>query len=176
MNATLELNNTNEFTRGWVSSPNARGTHDILWSCGFTIFLCCWTSVYANVPAPNTGYVERFRDRFELFALGMLGPEFLFALSLGQWQSARRSVQKFKSAGYSNWTIRHAFFADMGGFALKSPNFPTFPLDAEQLYFLVSKGYLEYPNIEREDIDEKNKADGLSRYIILRKICGKYAQ
>lgn len=165
MNATLAANNTSDTTRGWVSSPNSRGTLEIIWSCVFTIFLCCWTSVYANIPAASDGHWERFRDKFELAALGMLGPEFLFALALGQWQSARRSVEKFKSAGYSNWTIRHAFFADMGGFILKCPNFPAFPLDAEQLYYLISKGYLEYPNIERGVIDEKNKADGLSRYI-----------
>lgn len=168
MTATIAANNTSDTTQGWVSSPDARGTLDIIWSCAFTIFLCCWSSVYANIPAAGDGSWERFRDKFELAALGMLGPEFLFALALGQWQSARRSVHKFKSAGYGGWTIRHAFFADMGGFVLKSPDFPTFPLDAEQIYYLILKGYLDIPNVERGVIDDKNKADGLARYIILQ--------
>lgn len=123
--------------------------------------------MYTNIPAAGDGHWERFRDKFELAAVGMLGPEFLFALALGQWQSARRSVQRFKFAGYGGWTIRHAFFADMGGFVLKSPDFPTFPLDAEQLYYLVLKGHLQYPHVEKAEIDEKNKSNGLSRYFIL---------
>lgn len=60
--------------------------------------------------------------------------------------------------------MTHAFFADMGGFVLRSPNFPPFPLDAEQLYYLVSKGYLAYPHIDKAVIDDKNKSDGLARY------------
>ena len=72
--------------------------------------------------------------------------------------------QKFQSAGYSDWTMTHAFFADMGGFVLRSPDFPPFPLDAEQLYYLISEDFLAYPEIDRALIDDKNKADGLARY------------
>jgi hypothetical protein len=165
MNATLAVHSVANNTRGWVSSPNSRGTLDIIWSCAFTIFLCCWTSVYPNIPAATDGKWDRFRDKFELACLGMLGPEFLFALALGQWQSAHRSLKRFHASGFSEWTIRHAFFADMGGFVLKSPGFPNFPLDAEQLHYLISNGYVKYPNVEKGTIDEKNKADGLSRYI-----------
>jgi len=59
--------------------------------------------------------------------------------------------------------MTHAFFADMGGFVLASPDFPDFPLDAEQLHYLISKGYLEHPNTDKELINDKNKADGLAR-------------
>ncbi|KAK2754576.1 hypothetical protein FQN54_006977 [Arachnomyces sp. PD_36] len=170
MNETIAGNSTNNTIQGWVSSPNERGTLDIVWSCALTIFLCCWTSVYPNIPAIGDGQWDRFRDKFELAALGMLGPEFLFALALGQWQSARRSVNKFKrfkTAERSEWTIKHAFFADMGGFFLKAPNFPAFPIDADQLYYLISKGYVEYPEIAKDVLSEKNKVDGLSRAITL---------
>lgn len=37
--------------------------------------------------------MDRFRDKFDLACLGILGPEFLFALALGQYDSARRSVE-----------------------------------------------------------------------------------
>jgi len=59
--------------------------------------------------------------------------------------------------------MTHSFFADMGGFILRSPDQCDFPLDAEQLFFLVSKGYVLYPDISREEIEDRNKYDGLAR-------------
>lgn len=53
----------------------------------------------------------------------------------------------------------------MGGFVLRVPGSPDFPLDAEQLYVLVTRRYLQYPVLEKEEIDGKNKADVLSRLV-----------
>ena len=72
--------------------------------------------------------------------------------------------QIFHAAGHSSWTMTHAFFADMGGFVLKTPGWKPFPLDSEQLYYMISQGYLEYPEIDKEAIDDKDKADGVARY------------
>jgi hypothetical protein len=59
--------------------------------------------------------------------------------------------------------MRHAFFADMGGFILRSPDEVDFPIDAAQLFYLVSRGYIEYPDIAKEEIDDRNKSDSLAR-------------
>lgn len=61
--------------------------------------------------------------------------------------------------------MMHAFFADMGGFLIESPDNETapFPLDAAQLLALIEGGYVEYPDIEVEDIKDKSKSDGLAR-------------
>jgi hypothetical protein len=56
----------------------------------------------------------------------------------------------------------------MGGFILKSPDEIDFPLDAAQLFFLLSKGYIQYPDISKEEIDDRNKYDGLARYVIVQ--------
>jgi hypothetical protein len=93
MNGNSSLNYSHNTTHGWVPQVDGRGTLDILWSCTITIFLCCWTSVCANIPAKEDSKVDRFRDKFDLACLGILGPEFLFALALGQYDSARRSVE-----------------------------------------------------------------------------------
>lgn len=60
--------------------------------------------------------------------------------------------------------MTHAFYADMGGFLLRSPDFPPFLVDAKQLYYLISLDYLEYPKLDKAIIDDRNKADGLARY------------
>ena len=157
----------NETTQGWTPQVNGRGTLDILWACALTIFLCCWTSVCVNVPSLKDGRIDRFRDKFFIALVGILGPDFLMILAMGQWESARRSVKKFNAAKLSKkWTMRQAFFADMGGYLLQLPDYKDpFPIHAEQLYYLVSEGYIEVPPIDKADIDDKNKRDGLARLL-----------
>ncbi|KAA8650406.1 uncharacterized protein ATNIH1004_003092 [Aspergillus tanneri] len=91
-------------------------------------------------------------------------------LAMGQWSSARESVKAFKKLnekrrkGESDWTMTHAFYADMGGFLLNGPGIDVpFPIDAKQLLFLVEQGYLECPQIGRKDIGDRNKSDGVAR-------------
>jgi hypothetical protein len=78
---------------GWVSGPDDRGTVDILWSCGATILLCCWVSVYPNVGSLNDKWYHPFLDKLNLFCIALLGPDFLFAIAWGQWSKARASIQ-----------------------------------------------------------------------------------
>jgi hypothetical protein len=54
----------------------------------------------------------------------------------------------------------------MGGFVLNATDMERpIALNAEQLYYLIVKGYVEYPKIDKEDIDDRNKVDGLSRWV-----------
>ncbi|KAJ5512256.1 hypothetical protein N7463_001808 [Penicillium fimorum] len=164
------MNNTLTATRAWVSEPDGRGTWGILSTCVLTIILCCWTSVSPNLPAQTDSAFKKWRYKFDLACIALLGSEFLLMLALGQWSSARRSVQDFDEAGYKDWTIKHAFFADMGGFWIEPPKIdllPSFPLDAKQLYILVKEGYIDYPLLEEEEIKDKSKSDGLARLITI---------
>jgi hypothetical protein len=62
------------------------------------------------------------------------------------------------------WSLTHAFFADMGGFVLEADDLTyPIPVDAAQLFFLIDKKYVEYPKLPKEEIEDKNKADGLAR-------------
>lgn len=158
-------------TVGWVHSPDGRGTLNIIWSCVATVILCCWSSLCVNVPTRGEGQFWQLCDKFNLACVGILGPEWLFALALGQYESACRSVKEFHSAGFHSWTMRHAFYADMGGFLLQVPaqqapsSLPaalkpqplTFPLDAKQLCYLVRHGYVEFPTIEKEEVAETDR-------------------
>ena len=63
-----------------------------------------------------------------------------------------------------DWTIRHAFFADMGGFLVKTPDRKApFPVTAEQLLLLFQKKHLPDTICNQSMIEDKNKRDGLSR-------------
>jgi hypothetical protein len=53
----------------------------------------------------------------------------------------------------------------MGGFMLQSPDVPSFPVDSEQLAYLVEGKYLPYPAVDEKTIWDRNKADRFARLI-----------
>ncbi|KAF4624523.1 hypothetical protein G7Y89_g13645 [Cudoniella acicularis] len=172
--------------QGWTSGPNGRGTTDIIYSCGITMFLCSWSVLCLNVPGPNDSQFRLFRRRIYVTALAFLGPEFLFQIALGQLISARNSVQQFRDSiqklpdsekKNKEWTMTHAFYADMGGFRFHSkgcPQFPQgwpkFPVDAKQIHYLWTEGYIDFPAITREEIRDKNKVDAVLRIFTIFQI------
>ena len=196
-------NTTQDLTikQGWTPQPDGRGTLDIIWSCVLTMSLCSWSILCMNFPAKKENRIQILWRKLSLTLLGVLCPEIIFELALGQWLSARHSMTDINalSAGgrlrenkwYKSrkiksifgekthaedrsvkgpWTIKDAFFADMGGFVLHTRDQLPFPLDAKQLHYLVSKQYLQLPELNHRVIEDKNKADGLLRAITLCQI------
>ena len=52
----------------------------------------------------------------------------------------------------------------MGGFLLEAPGLEQpIPLDAEQLFYLTKHKYVEYPSVTKQELDDRDKSDGLSR-------------
>ena len=170
--------------QGWTSSPDGRGTYDILVSSCITLVLCSWTVLCLNVFPVSFGRWKRGYRKFLMACLTFIGPEFTFQIAIGQWCSARRSVEKFKRSGYPlsgsgdpEWSMRHAFHADMGGFVLhpdlsETEQWTPFPLDAEQVHYLVVNKYVPYSDvaIEQELIKERNQVDTLVRLITVLQI------
>ena len=108
-----------------------------------------------------------------------MGPEFIFQLAVGQWCAARRSVADFDRLQYPAWSMTHAFFANMGGFVLQAQlsstsreDFTAFPLDSNQVLYLVENGYVPYSAvaIDKEEILDKDKVDGIVRLLIVCQI------
>ena len=155
---------------GWVHQPNERGTLDIIQSCLLTVFLCSWSVLCLNVPSRSNKRWRFLRLKLNWMVFSIFFPEVVVAFAAEQWESACQSVDDFAKSGYPQWTMRHAFFADMGGFLLQSPDFPAFPVDGQQLVYLVDRKHLPYPNIDQEAIRDKNKADGFARIITLIQI------
>ncbi|KAL8357040.1 hypothetical protein RB598_002052 [Gaeumannomyces tritici] len=155
---------------GWVASSKDRGTVDIMWSSCLTILLCVWMATCPNVPSPSDKWYHRFVDKVNLALIGFLGPDFLFGIAIGQLASARKSVKMFREAPELSegtpWTLTHGFFADMGGFHLRARDFPDgFPINAEQLFYLVKHGHLDFPVLTKEEIGRRSRVDDLSKVI-----------
>ncbi|KAI0817309.1 hypothetical protein GGR55DRAFT_684988 [Xylaria sp. FL0064] len=151
--------------KGWVSQPSYRGSYDILWTCLVTTFICTYTLLCLNVPAPNESFLHIVRRRIKWMVIVILAPEIVLTFAAGQWSRARHSVESFKKAGFNDWTMRMAFFADMGGFVLGTKESENFPLNAKQLHWLVVQKHIEMPSIKNEEICDKSKQDRLVRAI-----------
>ncbi|EON68192.1 hypothetical protein W97_07341 [Coniosporium apollinis CBS 100218] len=154
-------------THGWVDSPDTRGTIDIVWSCLGTLFLCSWGVLCLNVPAASDGYWRILGRKLRWMCLAIYGPEFILTSAMGQWYPARASVRAFRLLGHEEWTLRHAFFADMGGVALAMPDGALAPVNAYQLLYLVKEGYTPMPQIPLQAINDKDKANGFARLIVV---------
>ncbi|KAI1128453.1 hypothetical protein F5Y10DRAFT_291995 [Nemania abortiva] len=155
-----------EQRQGWTPAPNERGTAEIIWSCVATAVLCCWSAVCINVPALHDSEWVTFRRRCSIFFAFLVAPEILAATFFAQFCSARRSVRDFRAAGSEGWTLQQAFFADMGGFLLQTRDWVAFPIDSEQLLWLIKSNYIQEPPIDPSLIKDKNKIDGLARLIM----------
>ena len=146
----MDTNTSMDLIRGWVSTPNTRGTINILYSSLSTIYLCTWTSLCLNIPRPGTRRWRfgLYKFRWQLFTIFF--PEVLVATAAEQWLSAWQSVAEFAAIGHHEWTIRHGFFADMGGIKVEP-----FPVDSQQLAYLVKHKYLPMPQISTDDITQR---------------------
>jgi hypothetical protein len=116
----------------FVRAANARGTLDIAWSSLSVVLLCTWTVLHLNVPAPIRTHgawiklglmFERTLDKLKWMALTVVAPELLFGKALVDCLSASFSKDEMKDlrtkARESNdWSLTHAYIANMGGFAL----------------------------------------------------------
>jgi hypothetical protein len=179
---------------GYQSSPNSRGTLDIVQSCALTIFLCTYTSMCLNVK-PHLHRVEYILYKVKWVLFTLFCPELVTAVAAEQWRSARQSRQDFRSlleqAGLeadkgekldtthaenalrwerAAWTETHGFFTDMGGVQLLFRDSTAFPVNAYQLHWLVANGHIDYPNIEKKAISDKDKADIFARTLTLLQV------
>jgi hypothetical protein len=160
------LDNTTNLRVGWTQAPTQRGIIDLLWSCLFTV-LCTWTVLCLNVPAKEDCRWVQLRRKAKWSLIAVFGPEILVSFACGQWTSARSTAIEFRKLGYTQWTMRHAYYANMGGFVLETMDFKAFPVTSKQVHWLVEKNYIDLPKITVEEINDKSKADTFAKAVTI---------
>lgn len=110
---------------GWVDNPDTRGTFNVIWICLSTIFTCVYISVHVGIPFASNKNDAAWRlimqpalRKVYWLLFNIFAPELMVLVALCELQSAIAGVAFMQRRGESGWTIRHAFFADMGGFQL----------------------------------------------------------
>lgn len=148
---TPECTRPNNSSVNFVSSPNTRGTLDILWSSLFTIIACTWTVLHLNIPEQRNGRDQNLNGpwhrkirtelkwtlkglwpSFKWMSITIVAPECTLAVSLGQLIYSRalrkRIFNEFGRDVWCRWTLTHVLYASMGGFAVrKRPGHNTSP-------------------------------------------------
>ena len=98
--------------------------------------------------------------------LTLLGPEFVFAIAAGQRAEAKRARNALRKMGYSEWTLRHSFYLNMGGFVVQPLDSEPFPLYRKHLVYLLREGFVVLPDITSEEISDKSKANGTVKLLV----------
>jgi hypothetical protein len=121
-------------TTHYVSSPDTRGTLDILWSCLFTIIACTLTIQHLNIPEQREGRDPGYLGDLKWAAkdtlrslkwmlITVLAPEMMIGKVWGDRVTAKRIHKKLLDHAESDgvpWTMTHTLFANMGGFVIRS--------------------------------------------------------
>jgi hypothetical protein len=94
-----------------------------------------------------------------------MGPEFVLTFAYGQWAAAKASVKGFAALNQPDWSLRHAFFANMDGFVLQ-PRKADRSRSTQSSLFVAQK-HLPYPAIGKRVIWDKSKTNGFAKIITL---------
>ena len=82
---------------GWQSSPNRRGTIDIIFNCLFTIVTCVWSVQHFNLPAPRDGFWTQLLRKVKWSALASLFPEVLLMQAVAERYTASMCMDMFEN-------------------------------------------------------------------------------
>ena len=159
---------------GWVSAPR-RSTMDIIWNCLSVFMICSWKCMHHNLPTPaegQAGYCElmgvpcwptlflarKWARQFGYMAVVCLAPELVVAIAFEDFLAARyalRSLQEDLPIEVTrNYTMAHAFCAQMGGFAIRQLSSPLIgkPNEIDHVVCSLSRCYKSTTSIPRSHL------------------------
>lgn len=177
----------------YVSSPNTRGTLDILWSSLFTIFACTWTLQHPNVPEQREdrdpgllgdikwGLKGFYRSTIRM-AWTVIAPEVVIAAALEDFTCAHGDSYDMRNqvdSGKGSWSLTHSFYANMGAFVIRGRVKPRgkpryhdpYHLTSKGIFALIEGGYIDkLPDMTEEEIKDKSKGDLFAKMIAVGQI------
>ncbi len=115
---------------GWVASDQYRSSFSIIWTCLFIVSICTWAVLHPPVPAETAedSLWEVMQRRIYLtvrtswwWLVALIAPECVAGGYAGDFLAARHGRAMMKEVAEEDgvpWSLTHAFFADMGGFAI----------------------------------------------------------
>ncbi|KAK4070272.1 hypothetical protein Trihar35433_4739 [Trichoderma harzianum] len=177
----------------YISSPNTRGTLDILWSSLFTILAYTWTLQHPNVPEQRNGRDPGLLGDIKWGLNGLyrsvlrmvwttIAPEVIITVACINMDLTREhhnKMQKWVKDGKGSWSLTHSYYATMGGFVLRRRAKPAGEINYYDLYHLSPKeinallegGHIDkLPDITEAEIKDKSKGDMLVKAIAVGQI------
>ncbi|KUJ16290.1 uncharacterized protein LY89DRAFT_719043 [Mollisia scopiformis] len=185
------LSATND-TVSWHPEATTRGTYTLPSSCLITTALCVHTAVHLNIAGYNERKIlwintQTWR-KLGWLVLGLLAPEmYLGTPNFPSWYKRvwrkprflfRKDIEDAAEREKSPkplWTMRHGFFAVMGGLMFDTTEAPQLfmpkgyerlTLDLDAICFLLKHEPDLLPYITAKDIDNKSQAGGLGKLLV----------
>jgi len=120
----------------YLGAPNVRSTLDITWSSLATIIACTFTVLHLNVPEQrdnrDAGWTsdvkwwwKSFQPTLQWTAIAIVAPEYYALNAISAYRDARETRAYLRSSenhsSHHRWTLVHAFYINMGGYAVRLP-------------------------------------------------------
>ncbi|KAF9000314.1 hypothetical protein BDQ17DRAFT_1495787, partial [Cyathus striatus] len=124
--------------------------------------------VHLNIPAPDDEEWKVIWRRLKAMYWCMVAPELVVTWAIRQYFGARAIFNKYKVLyPRAHWTMTHAHFLQMGGFYLDSKEYTGVidPIQFEKLF--GRKSTTKFPVIKEKEIQDRSKADALSKIVLL---------
>ncbi|KAF8246820.1 hypothetical protein K440DRAFT_471760, partial [Wilcoxina mikolae CBS 423.85] len=167
--------------------PKKRGTVGLFWSCAVTYGLCIWTAIHTDI-VPHASRSDRLCYKMLWVTSAIMLPEFVFIIALNQFRQARELRKLWCTKFPDTMGLQGGFFVLMGGFTIRrnltmadmdnTPRTITMtPAGFERLISLRhwddltnsqnrTEAKLSRNPFEKEEIDDKGKADSISKAIV----------
>ncbi|QPC70229.1 hypothetical protein HYE68_000981 [Fusarium pseudograminearum] len=158
---------------GWVPEDANRGTWSLITSCLFTIAICTWTAIHPRIHVSRR---LRLKHKFYQLIKAILAPEMVCLESLQELLQARRAVRRCAHATDKEFKTIHGFYLCMMGVRYKSGNDGGYrTLWPGQYAWLLNNSLVSWKDhknwgLSKEDISDKNKADGLVKLAALLQV------
>jgi hypothetical protein len=184
----------------YVPDPQGRGTISLVTTCLVTLSLCVWTAIHLNIPRAGESWWGRHKSKAIWAALAVVAPEVVLWRAVAQWGAARVLYKEYNSikhkdsgaqdcclpltsststspepkiqkpADPTDWSLRHGFFAVMGGFTVAVPPESDWILNGK--HTLTPRGVLLLarmkllPNLRKETIKCRRKVSSLAKALV----------
>ncbi|CVL10974.1 hypothetical protein FPRO06_07955 [Fusarium proliferatum] len=173
MNGTEARRSTETEFVGWVPEDSNRGTWSLITSCLFTIAICTWTAIHPRIHASRQ---LRHRHKFYQLVKAVLAPEMICLESLQEFLQARKAVRRCATTTNNEFKTVHGFYLCMMGVRYNSGcNGGYRTLWPGQYAWLLNNGLVSWQDhkswgLAKEEIADKNKADGLVKLAALLQV------
>ncbi len=108
------------------------------------------------MPSPRDTAWDRFRRKLAITIFAVIAPEAICQLSAEEWVAALLQVRRFHDHGFPWWTMKHAFFSYMGGFALAFGDGKETIVMEDQIIYLIDRNLIVLEKIPESDIANVN--------------------
>ncbi|KAF8987481.1 hypothetical protein BDQ17DRAFT_1484571 [Cyathus striatus] len=130
--------------------------------------------VHPNMIAPDDENWKVGWIRLKTMYWALVAPELVLMWAYRQSLGAKHILSEHKDL-HPDWTLKHAHFLQMGGFRICDGE-DTKVLYPGQFHDLLGKGKISLPNVTEADIEDKRKADPLSKMIAVSQTLWFFAQ